>query len=86
MSCLRALWVPEIGQPSSAVEFGIGSIDLACAVDVEDIDTLDLLHVIAGTVDGDPTPSDFVAAAEDIQGLEIERGLLGGAGDEGRPA
>jgi len=85
-SCLRALWVPEIKQPSSAVEFGKGSLDLAFAVDVEDVDALDLLLVIAGAVDGDPTPSDLVAAVQDIQGLEIERGLLAGAGDESRPA
>jgi hypothetical protein len=81
-SCLRALWVPEISQPSSAVEFGIGSLDLAFAVDVEDVDALDLLLVIAGAVDGDPTPSDLVAAVQDVQALEIERGLLDGAGDE----
>lgn len=81
-SCLRALWVPEIKQPSSAVEFGIGSLDLAFAVDVEDIDALDLLLVIAGAVDGDPTPSDLVAAVQDVQALEIERGLFAGAGDE----
>jgi hypothetical protein len=76
-SCLRALWVPEISQPSSAVEFGIGSLDLAFAVDVEDIDALDLLLVIAGAVDGDPAPSDLVAAVQDVQALEIERGLFG---------
>ena len=52
------------------------------AVDVEDIDSLDLLLVVAGAVDGNPTPRDFVAAVEDIQSLEIERGLLAGAGDE----
>ena len=84
--CCRAFWVSEIGQPSSAVEFGVSGRDLAFAVDVEDIDTLDLLIVVAGTVDRDPAPSDFVAAGEDIQGLEIERGLSGGAGDESRDA
>ena len=83
-SCLRlgAFRIPEISQPSSAVEFGKGSLDLAFAVDVEDINALDLLSVVAGAVDGDPTPADFVAAVEDIQALEIERGLLAGAGDE----
>jgi hypothetical protein len=55
---------------------------LAFAVDVEDIDALDLLSVVAGAVDRDPTPRDFVAAVEDIQSLEIERGLFAGAGDE----
>jgi hypothetical protein len=82
-SCLGgAFWVPEIGQPSSAVEFGKGGLDLTLAVDVEDIDSLDLLHVVAGAVDGNPTPRDFVAAVENIQSLEIERGLCAGAGDE----
>jgi len=78
--------LPEIEQPSSTVEFGEGSLDLAFLVDVEDIDALNLLRVIAGTTFGDPAPSDFVAAAEDIQGLEIKRGLCGGEGDERRNA
>jgi hypothetical protein len=79
---LGAFWIPEIGQPSSTVEFGEGGLDLALAVDVEDIDALDLLLVVASAVDGDPAPRDFVAAVEDIQGLEIKRGLFAGAGDE----
>ena len=76
---------PEIQQPSSTVEFGEGGRDLALPVDFEDIDALDLLGA-AGATDGDPAPSDFVAAVEDIQGLESERGLFGGAGDESRNA
>jgi hypothetical protein len=52
------------------------------AVDLEDIDSLDRLLVVAGAIDGDPAPSDFGAAAEYTQGLEIERGLGGGAADE----
>jgi hypothetical protein len=84
-SC-RTFWISEIGQPSSAVEFGVSGRDLTFAADLEDVDTLDLLHVVASAVDGDPAPSNFIAAAEDIQGLEIERGLGGGAGDESRDA
>jgi hypothetical protein len=79
---LGAFGVPEISQPSSAIEFGEGSLDLSLAVDVEDINTLDFLLVVASTVDGNPAPRDFVAAAKDIQSLEIERGLLAGAGNE----
>jgi len=52
------------------------------AVDLEDIDSPDQLLVVAGAIDGDPAPSDFGAAAEYTQGLEIERGLGGGAADE----
>jgi hypothetical protein len=78
--------LPEIQHPSCAVEFGEGGRDLAFAVDIEDIDTLDQLAAVGatGAIDGDPAPSDFGAAAEDIQGREEERGLLGGAGDERR--
>ena len=74
--------LPEIEQPSSAVEFGVGGRDLAIAVDLEDIDSPDQLLVVAGAIDGDPAPSDFGAAAEYTQGREIERGLGGGAADE----
>jgi hypothetical protein len=79
---------PKIQQPSSAVEFGVGGRDLAFAVDFEDIDTLDRLGAAGatGASGGDPAPSDFAAAAENIQGRESERGLCGGAGDELRDA
>jgi len=80
--CCRAFWVSEIGQPSSAVEFGVSGRDLAFAVDVEDIDTLDLLIVVAGTVDRDPAPADLVAAVEGIEGLEVEWGLRPGSSNE----
>jgi hypothetical protein len=75
---------PEIQHPSCAVEFGVGGRDLAFAVDLEDIDTLDQFTAVGatGAGDGDPAPCDFGAAAEDIQVRESERGLCGRAGDE----
>lgn len=82
----RAFWVTKIRQPGTAVELGVGRLDLALLVDVEDIDTLDFLDVVASAVDGDPAPANLVAAAERIQSLEIEWGLGAGCADEGRPA
>jgi hypothetical protein len=78
-----AFWVAKIRQPRAAVELGIAGLDLACLVDHEDVNALDLLIVVARTVDGDPAPANLVAAVEDIQGREVERGLRARSGDEG---
>jgi len=50
--------------------------------DLEHVDTLDLLIVVAGTADGDPAPADLVAAVEGIEGLEVEWGLRPGSSNE----
>ena len=55
---------------------------MALLVDLEDVDTLDLLIIVAGTADRDPTPADLIAAVEGIKGLEVEWGLCPGSSDE----
>ena len=81
-SCLGLLagtfWVAQIGQPGPAVELGVRRLDLALLVDVEDVDALDLLVVVAGAADGDPAPADLVAAVEGVERLEVERRLCAG--------
>jgi len=51
-------------------------------VDVEVVDALDLGGVVARAGHGDPAPADGVAAPEDVERLEDERGLAGRASDE----
>jgi hypothetical protein len=76
----------KIHQPRAAVELGIGGLDLALLVDHEDVNTLNLLAVVASAADGDPAPANLVAAVEGIQSLEDEWGLCDGCGDESLPA
>ena len=78
-----ALRVSEISEPSTTVELGKGGLDLACLVDGEGVDALDLLDVVAGAANGDPAPRDLVAAVEDVERLEVEGRLGARAGDEG---
>jgi hypothetical protein len=61
----------------------IGDRDLALGGNVEDIDALDWSRVVASTLLGDPSPCDSLAGRDDVEGLEDERRLAGGAGDEG---
>jgi hypothetical protein len=68
-------WVAEIRQPGAAVELCKGGPDLTPPADLEDVDALNLLVVVASTVDRDPAPANLVAAVEDIEGLEVEWGL-----------
>ena len=76
LCCLAGtFWVAEIRQPGAAVELCKGGLDLALLTDLEDVDALNLLAVVASTVDRDPAPANLVAAVEDIQCLEEEGGL-----------
>ena len=83
LCCLAGTFlVAEIRQPGAAVELRIGGLDLALLVDLENIDALILLVVVASTVDRDPAPADLVAAVEGIEGLEVEWGLRPGSSNE----
>ena len=66
----------EIIDPRRGVELGIHALDLALGIDVEVVDALDLLVVVARAGDGDPAPADGVAAVEGVERLQVE-GWLG---------
>jgi hypothetical protein len=51
-------------------------------IDLEDVDTLNLLVVVTSTADRDPAPADLVAAVEGIEGLKVEWRLCPGSSDE----
>ena len=56
---------------------------MSTAVCVEGIDALHLVRIIAGALDCDPSPSDFVTAVKYIIGIDNQRRLAAAASDEG---
>jgi len=74
-----------VSQPRAAAELSRGSLDLSLLTDIENVDTPDLLSVVAGAAAGDPEQCDLVAAVEPILGIEVKRRQLAGGTDNCLP-
>lgn len=64
------LGLAQVIEPCGTVELDIGDLDLAVFVDVEVVDTLDLISIVTGPLDRDPAPANAVAVVENVQRLQ----------------
>ncbi|OLE56101.1 MAG: hypothetical protein AUG51_00010 [Acidobacteria bacterium 13_1_20CM_3_53_8] len=78
------LGLAQVVEPGGAVELDIDGLDLALFVDVEVVDALDLVGIVAGPLDRDPAPADAAAVVEDVERLQGQRRLRARSGNEFR--
>lgn len=75
-AALWALTVSNVGEPSTAVEFGIRFTDLTSRGYCECVNALDLVLTRPNAL-SDPSPGNFSACEENVESLQDRDGRLG---------